>query len=66
MINAPCKECKERNVGCHDKCEIYKDYTKERKKERLYMQEKQYGRRSVVGYYKGKFSGTDKKYRKSR
>ena len=26
MAHANCKGCKERHVGCHSKCEIYKEY----------------------------------------
>ena len=26
---APCKECKERYLGCHDKCSHYKEYKKD-------------------------------------
>lgn len=24
--NAPCKECEERQVGCHSTCELYKEF----------------------------------------
>ena len=24
--NAPCRECSERYIGCHDKCRQYRDY----------------------------------------
>ena len=28
MIYAPCKDCKNRFLGCHSKCDKYKDYKK--------------------------------------
>ncbi len=28
-LNAPCYICKNKQIGCHDKCEIYKMYTEE-------------------------------------
>ena len=24
--NAPCKDCKDRYLGCHDKCDRYKEF----------------------------------------
>ena len=32
MNIAPCKDCKERHVGCHSKCEKYLEYKKELQK----------------------------------
>lgn len=29
-MNAPCKDCKDRNPGCHDKCDKYLEYKKSR------------------------------------
>lgn len=28
MSNPPCKDCKERVLGCHDRCELYQAYHK--------------------------------------
>ena len=28
-VNCPCQGCKDREVGCHGKCEKYKEYKKE-------------------------------------
>ena len=28
MIKAPCKDCADRDLGCHSTCEPYKDYKK--------------------------------------
>lgn len=33
-MNAPCKDCEKRAVGCHSHCEEYKAYSKEREKMR--------------------------------
>lgn len=30
MIDVPCKECKDRVLGCHCKCEHYKKYVHDR------------------------------------
>ena len=29
MNIAPCKDCKDRHIGCHSKCEKYLEYKKE-------------------------------------
>lgn len=29
-MDAPCKGCKERAVGCHGKCERYKEYRRKK------------------------------------
>ena len=26
ILNAPCKDCKDRHVGCHSECEKYKEF----------------------------------------
>lgn len=33
MLNAPCKDCADRSLGCHDTCERYIDFATKRKKE---------------------------------
>ena len=30
MINAPCKDCIKRQLGCHSTCQDYKQFRKER------------------------------------
>lgn len=32
MINSPCKDCPDRELGCPTKCEKWHEYTKERNK----------------------------------
>lgn len=32
MLKAPCKECTDRYLACHDHCEKYREYDAERKK----------------------------------
>lgn len=32
MLNAPCKDCDNRNIGCHGHCKKYQDYAVENKK----------------------------------
>lgn len=32
MNIAPCKDCKDRHIGCHGKCEKYLEYKKELQK----------------------------------
>ena len=29
MIKAPCKDCADRDLGCHSTCKPYKEYKKE-------------------------------------
>lgn len=29
---APCKDCKDREIGCHSKCERYKEFVEENEK----------------------------------
>lgn len=33
MLKAPCKNCTDRVLGCHDKCKRYIEFKTERKKE---------------------------------
>lgn len=30
MKNSPCKDCRERQIACHDRCEKYTTWRKER------------------------------------
>ena len=32
MQKAPCKNCADRVVGCHDKCQRYKEFVDEKRK----------------------------------
>ena len=41
-MNPPCKNCKDRTVGCHGKCEAYQALDKERKKINAEKMEKSY------------------------
>lgn len=42
MIVAPCKDCKDRVLGCHSKCEKYiafkKEMAKEKEDKRIYFE----------------------------
>lgn len=31
QIDVPCKDCKDRKPGCHDKCSKYKEFKSKRK-----------------------------------
>lgn len=37
MIKAPCMDCRNRQIGCHGKCELYKHYQEEKRKEKTIM-----------------------------
>ena len=39
MKVSPCKGCADRNPGCHDHCEAYKEWKAERDKVREYLRE---------------------------
>ena len=41
MKIAPCKDCKDRAIGCHGTCEKYSEYRKQREKERELRYKKQ-------------------------
>jgi len=32
LLKAPCKDCPDRYLGCHDHCEKFKKYAEERKR----------------------------------
>ena len=32
MLKAPCKNCPDRYLGCHDHCEKYREFDEERKR----------------------------------
>ena len=32
MLKAPCKDCPDRYLGCHDHCDKFKEYDVERKR----------------------------------
>ena len=36
-MNCVCYQCKDRQLGCHSKCEKYKEYKETRDKEREYL-----------------------------
>ena len=38
--NAPCKNCTDRTLGCHDRCEYYKAYKADLKKRNDYLTKK--------------------------
>ena len=45
MLKAPCKDCTERYLGCHDHCEKYKEFDVVRKRlneEKLVRQQTNY------------------------
>ena len=37
MKNAPCKECTERQQGCHGRCDKYKNWVNEHQKEKAFI-----------------------------
>lgn len=37
LIEAPCKNCDQRKLGCHDRCEKYQEYNKYREEVRKYL-----------------------------
>jgi len=60
-LNVPCKDCELRTLGCHIKCERYKDWKIEREKHILkrYKEKKNKTAIDEVQYY-----GTNKARRK--
>ena len=39
-VNAPYKNCEKRKLGCHARCEIYQEFTEERKQVREWLNKK--------------------------
>lgn len=39
MVIVPCKDCKDRKVGCHSECDRYKQFTIENEKLKQYVKE---------------------------
>jgi len=37
MNNTPCKECEERQIGCHSSCEKYKNFLKIRDEKNAFL-----------------------------
>ena len=54
---APCRDCKDREIGCHSTCERYKEFTEvnERRKEEI-RKDKEVNN-IITGYNKAKASG---------
>ena len=49
MLKAPCKNCNDRYLACHDHCEKYKEFDAERKRvQELASKQKQ----TTYDYYK--------------
>ena len=49
-VQAPCKDCTERTVGCHGTCEKYAKYIKDRNKLRHELKKKVYEERDMDNY----------------
>ena len=39
-MTCPCRDCEKRNIGCHSKCSLYKEWAKENEKLRKERYEK--------------------------
>lgn len=40
MKQAPCKDCKDRKIGCHGSCNLYRDWLLENREATEYIKEK--------------------------
>ena len=49
---ASCKDCKDRHVGCHSNCEIYKEYTRELEEKKHMIKEAKNKDREYKNYKK--------------
>ena len=52
MSKVPCKDCPEREVGCHGRCEKYKEYKENREKECIWLISKNQTSRPSMCKYK--------------
>lgn len=48
MIICPCKDCKDRQVGCHSKCLAYLDYKEELEARKKTEREEQLAKRYTI------------------
>lgn len=65
-MNATCKDCKERYVGCHDKCEEYQRFKKLNEEEKLKARlesEARYYACTTIEKTKAKIRKCKKKYK---
>lgn len=66
-IEAPCKGCKDRSMGCHSTCEKYLEYDKLNDERRNEMREKAMINMTLHGYRAEKVHGVSmSKYRKDK
>ena len=60
-MNAPCKGCTFREVGCHVICPMYRMYQRKKSEEKLYLQ----GNTEVSEYVKNNIQRIKRRVRKS-
>jgi hypothetical protein len=51
-VNAPCKDCADRNAGCHSTCLAYKDYLENHTKDLQMLYDDKKNSIAHLGYLK--------------
>lgn len=55
VIESPCMDCTDRVVGCHSKCEKYKDYSQALRENHTEITERYKGQREAENYTQQKY-----------
>lgn len=50
IVQAPCKDCADRKLGCHSTCEKFKTYEKQRDAEKILIREQRNYGAEHTGY----------------
>ena len=61
-MQAPCKDCKNRNQGCHSRCLAYIDFVQHNEAQRMAMGEKKAAANELRSYKRMACEKTRRKY----
>ena len=56
-MNAPCKDCPDRALACHDTCSKYQAFLRENNNRKALISAERALNQTLNGYRKGKFDG---------
>jgi len=54
MTGSPCRDCEYRNPECHGRCQVYKDYAKAARDERIYTNKQRASLGAMWNYSMGR------------
>ena len=55
VIEGPCMDCTDRVLGCHSKCEKYKEYSQKVKQAKTEITQRYKGQRAAENYTQAKY-----------